>query len=95
MFPVKGDYVLATKYADGDPQDQWCVGFYDGVIANGRHFIVDGEGRQFRANGFRRCQKIDQEHGRWFLDNAKAIELSGRGIWSHLRMLKNRDRFGS
>jgi len=24
-----GDYVLATKYRDGDPQDHWAVGFYD------------------------------------------------------------------
>lgn len=31
-----GDYVLATKYFDGDPADQFCVGIYD------RQFEVDG-----------------------------------------------------
>jgi len=25
----KGDYVLATKYSDGDPKDHFAVGFFD------------------------------------------------------------------
>jgi hypothetical protein len=27
----KGDYVVATKYGDGDPKDQFCIGFIEGL----------------------------------------------------------------
>ena len=30
---VRGDYVLATKYADGDPRDHFCVGFLRETLA--------------------------------------------------------------
>jgi hypothetical protein len=62
----KGDYVLATKYRDGDPGDQFCVGFYDSFYMNGsstRHLVVDGEGNQFRRNGFRRVAKVSRDRG--------------------------------
>ena len=49
----KGDYVLATKFSDGNPADNWCVGFYDRKETFGstnhpdvRHFVVDGDGKQ-------------------------------------------------
>ncbi len=31
-----GDYVLATKYHDGNPQDHWCVGFYHSTLDYGK-----------------------------------------------------------
>lgn len=49
-----GDYVLATKYSDGDPGDQWCVGFYHSQLEypkSPRHQVVNDEGVQFRGNG--------------------------------------------
>ena len=80
----KGDYVLATKWSDGDPGDHWCIGFYD-QLKRDRHFVVDSEGNQFRGNGFRRVKKINAERGKYLLDNVKNIELSGRSLWAHVR----------
>lgn len=81
----KGVYVLATKYGDGDPQDHWSIGFFDrtdkDACGHDRHFVVDGEGNQFRGNGFRRVEEITGERGAWMLKNARWIELSGRSVW--------------
>lgn len=76
----KGDYVLATKYDDGDPQDQWAVGFYSGETG-GRHYVVDANDNQFRGNGFRRAEKITVARGAWLLANVQAIEGSCCSLW--------------
>ncbi len=86
-----GDYVLATKYSDGDPQDHWAVGFYSHTTGNGyhmRHFVVDNHGVQFRANGFRRLAKIRTIEGENLLGDRRGIECSGRSVWGHLRRLR-------
>lgn len=90
----KGDYVLATKYHDGDPGDHWAVGFYDESCYDGsRHHIVDGSGARFRANGFRRCEQITQEEGEYLLANQSSFSplyydddgaLIGKSIWHWL-----------
>lgn len=80
----KGDYVLATKYSDGDPQDHWYVGMYDREVG-GRHYVTDGDGNQARGNGFRRAKKISADRGAWLLANAKQIEQSGKSIWWWVR----------
>lgn len=68
---TKGDYVLATKYSDGDPGDSHCVGFYDGVLDKvggvERHMVVDNNGKQFRMNGHRRVEPITDAEGRWLI----------------------------
>lgn len=64
--PKPGDLVLATKYSDGDPQDHWVVGFYD-CECLGRHLVMDHNGNQMRANGFRRVGALH--------------ELAGIGCW--------------
>jgi hypothetical protein len=78
-IPKQGDYVFATKYSDGDPSDQWCVGFYDG-FRHDRHFVVDGDGKQFRGNGFRKAAKITAEEGVWLLDVGPRLEGSPPGV---------------
>ena len=80
----RGDYVLATKYTDGDPKDQWAIGFYDRQDGD-RHFVTDEHDRQFRANGFRRVKAISGERGRWMLENKSDIELSGKSVWFFAR----------
>ena len=82
--PTKGDYVLATKYADGDPKDQWAVGFYDKQEGD-RHYVTDEHGHQFRHNGFRRVKTITGERGKWLLEIRQYIEESGRSIWFFAR----------
>jgi hypothetical protein len=81
----KGEYVLATKWSDGDPQDHWFVGFYDGDGKNDRHMVVDNDGRQGRMNGFRKVKKISANRGKFLLENAREIEMSGRRLGWWLR----------
>jgi hypothetical protein len=83
-----GDYVLATKYSDGDPQDHWCVGFYNGTIEKvgcDRFDVVDNDGNSFRGNGFRRIKKISAKRGEWLLENRREIELGVRSVWWWVR----------
>ena len=79
MADIKnGDYVLATKYSDGDPGDNWGVGFYDRKEGS-RHYVIDNDGRQIRPGGFRRVGLIRPEFGKWLLENAVALEASPPG----------------
>ncbi len=71
----QGDYVLTSKFEDGDPADQWAVGFFDSML-NERYIVVDGDGTKFRCSGFRRCEKIPTEVGEWLL--LHAVEFSDR-----------------
>lgn len=86
----KGDYVIATKYKDGDPGDQFCIGFYAGSYdsyGQTRHLVVDSEGVNFRHNGFRRVAKVSHERGSWMVRNLKLIEeLKNRfSVWHWYR----------
>ena len=73
LNPNEGDYVLATKYSDGDFGDQWAVGTYS-KYENERHFVTDGSGDQFRSNGFRYARKISDFVGRYIIDNVPKNE---------------------
>jgi hypothetical protein len=77
------NYVLATKYSDGDPQDHFCVGFCIGETSHNppRYDVVDAEGNLFRGNGFRRIKKISKARGDWIVKNIPNIEKSGRSVW--------------
>jgi len=80
----KGDYVLATKYSDGDPRDHWAVGFFDKMLeysSGDRFMVVDGDGEQFRGNGFRRAERIPTECGNWMVKNSKVLEQASISIW--------------
>jgi hypothetical protein len=81
----KGDYVLATKWGDGDPQDHWCVGFFSHMLRDDRYIVVDDKGVPFRASGFRRVKRISPRRGKWLLNNAKWIELSNKSVWEWAR----------
>ena len=77
----KGNYVLATKWSDGDPQDPWAIGSYDGLTGitengKGRHLVVDNNSKQFRPGGFRRVKKIKPEVSAWLLAHKDQIEMS-------------------
>jgi len=88
----KGDYVLATKYGDGDPQDHWVVGFFkrnlDQYKGEERLDIVDNKDMSFRGNGFRWAKRITDNEGRKILGRAKEIESSWRCVHSFLRFLR-------
>lgn len=77
---TRGDYVLATKYKDGSPKDHWCVGFFHGMLGD-RYLVVDSIGMQFRANGFRRAEKISKEVGKFIVENTDQVNWSVRSLW--------------
>jgi hypothetical protein len=79
----KGDYVLATKYHDGDPGDHFCIGLYDHEMPYDppRHHIVDSAGNPFRGNGFRRVARVTKEKGEWFVRNLKWIAQGTHSVW--------------
>lgn len=85
--PEIGDYVIATKYGDGDPHDGWAVGFVAGMTDHDapRYVVVDGEGRSFRANGFRRARRIEATVGSKILSIGDRMNYSGRSVWSIVR----------
>jgi hypothetical protein len=79
VMPAVGDYVLATKYSDGDPGDAWALGFYAGTLEQwagttvgtpARYMVVDGNNKNIRGNGFRRVARIRKDVGRWLLEVA-------------------------
>ena len=85
---VVGDYVLATKYTDGDPCDHFHVGFFRGMLVdvNGkttdRFLIDDGNGNLARANGFRRCERISARVGAALCAAMPIIgDRRGRSVW--------------
>ena len=66
-----GDYVLATKYSDCDPQDPWRVGFVVRIITDkrGETYIIgeqDGTWNDFRE--YRHAKKITADEGRAWLE---------------------------
>lgn len=71
----KGDYVLATKWGDGDPHDHWCVGFFEAMTEHDppRYDVADEKGLLFRGNGFRRCEKIPPSVGEYILAHKQEI----------------------
>ena len=92
----KGDYVLATKYNDGDPGDHYAVGWFESRLAD-RYIVVDSTGKPFRANGFRKCQKITDAEGRWLVEHFPDMvpleleeldsgmeKLRGESVWDWL-----------
>lgn len=79
-----GDYVLATKYDDGDPRDQFAIGWYGGTLPErpDRHMVFDDEGKPFRWNGFRRCERVSVRVGNALVRAAPVIgDKQGYSVW--------------
>ena len=87
--PLKsGDYVLATKYSDGDPCDHFCVGYFREMMGD-RYLVQDANGQLFRAGGFRRCEKISQRVGNALAAIMPIIgDHSGHSVWHWRRHVK-------
>ena len=88
-----GAYVLATKYADGDPQDHFVVGYFTGTLPKSggdRYMVADAEGRQFRGNGFRRIKVVSPEVGAEIVRRMPEIGASSYSAW-HWERLISRD----
>ncbi len=75
--PDIGDYVLATKWDDGDPGDPWAVGIYHGQHPRKhdvRHLVGDEDTETFYANGYRRVGRITEEYGIFLLSISDVLE---------------------
>ena len=95
-----GDYVVATKWHDGDPGDQFCIGFYNGFYdhyGSTRHLVVDSEGKNFRHNGFRRVAHVGSKRGTWMVKHLSHIDAMKdrfrvwhwwRAPWRELRSVR-------
>lgn len=91
-----GDYVLATKYGDGDPCDHFYVGFVSGYTWHHRYMIVDNDGNNQRGNGFRRVEKLTADEGRQLVELMPSIgDKRGPSVWWHLSEIRGngKDRF--
>lgn len=77
----KGDFVIATKYSDGDPNDHFAVGYFQDMNSNNRFNIVDENGKLFRGNGFRKAKKVSKILGNKIIENIKSIEQSNTSVW--------------
>lgn len=75
-----GDYVLGTKYSDGEAWDPWIVGFYKGQCGDGRHQIADSFGNTGRIV-YRRVENITADQGNYLLANADNLERYGAKLW--------------
>jgi len=76
-MPDIGDYVVATKYSDGDPGDHFAIGRLSQIYnhhGQTRYVVVDNKDQPFRANGFRRCENITLKQGSWLIAHFPIIE---------------------
>lgn len=98
VMPAVGDYVLATKYSDGDPGDPWALGFYAGELDMGntrcdikvapRYLVNNSVGLSIRPGGYRRVARIRKDVGAWLLNvAAKQLEASPPGVVNLWTML--------
>lgn len=92
MIEIKvGDYVLATKYSDGDPADNWAVGYVNEIKNRGNdrgYFVGNNETHSFRVGGYwGGCIRISGEVGGWLLQHSKLFESSPPGAVNLIKMV--------
>jgi len=86
---VRGDYVLATKYDDGDPCDHFFVGFFREMLRGDRYLVEDDKGQLARANGFRRCERISRRVGAALCAAAPIFgDRPSKSVWWRRRHVK-------
>lgn len=85
MSTVKiGDYVLATKYDDGDPGDHWACGFVASIMDQydpPRYDVVDNNQVSFRGNGFRKVERITLWMGKQLIAIGDKMVWAGKSVW--------------
>ena len=92
----KGDYVIATKHKDGDPNDPFCVGFFYKKTTEipPKNIVTDADGIAMHAGGYRRIKKITQDVGEKILANIKEIEGSGVSVWRWVKVFTHQSKIG-
>ena len=88
----KGDYVLATKYSDGDPRDHFVVGYFRDMTWHGRFNVIDDEGDLFRHNGFRRMERIPKQIGLTLIKEMDKKDTGSLEVNTYSVALPNEDK---
>ncbi len=78
-----GDYVLATKYHDGDPKDGFAIGYVSNNTNPYRIQVRGSDGQQI-GGSYRRYKKISGDFGQWLVKNLAHIEADGRSLWDYV-----------
>jgi hypothetical protein len=76
--------------------DHFCVGFYRDMTTHTtpRYNVVDGDGKLFRGNGFRRCERIQPRTGAILVAAFPYIgDRPGKSVWYWRRHLKELQDF--
>ena len=73
--PDNNDYVFASKWPDGDPNDPWYVGFIEDNI--------EGDGCVVNNKFYRYCLKITKEQGDKILKEYPKLEVLQENISIH------------
>ena len=93
----KGDYVLATRWHDGNPCDPFCIGFYAEKWSSWssesgdqiRHYVIYGDETSSHGGSFRRAEAITEEEGKALIALIPEIgDKPGRSLWWHLDCIR-------
>lgn len=86
-----GDYVLATKWPDGDPRDPFAVSFFTGTF-NNRYLVEWDDPTRGKCNLVaRRIAKITQEEGDYIVSIIPDItDKQGDSLWKILKNFRQR-----
>lgn len=83
-----GDYVLATRWSDGNPREPFYIGFLLNTYKTSgqtRYLLCnkDGTAPKGMTNGFRRCEKISEETGALLVKAIPIFEqgATARSLW--------------
>lgn len=84
-----GDYVLATKYSDGDPGDPWAFGRLHEIVnipgLGYKYVILRKDGTPYRYGGFGCCRRVTPEQTAYLQANMDKIEYSGKSMWKWVK----------
>ena len=87
MKPIQfGDYVLATKYRDGNPGDPWEIGRVTEIVMWPGDDITGTRYGLYSGLLYRRARRITLKRGAWLVDHIPDIERGGVSLWGWLRM---------
>lgn len=76
-----GDYVVATKWRDGDPRYPYSVGYVEFITREG-YYLKDHEGRPLNSLAYQRCKKISTTLGKLLHQSVPILEgKKGKSIW--------------
>lgn len=86
-----GDYVLVTKFSDGDPKDPFYIGFFAGMDDN-RYIISDPACPGISFRRWWRCDRISKRVGDVLCKHIKVIEEASASVWYWRRNIKSLEK---